>query len=393
MKKINLIVTGGIAASKAKELYDLLIKKYEVKVILSKSAKHFIDFENIDTLSDVFLTNLLDSHTTGEHIKHTLDADLNIVYPATYNFIGKIANGIADEICSLTFSASDFKTLLFPSMNNRMYTNFIMNNNKKILLNHPQIKWIEPLYGKLASGHSGIGRALEPIDVLKIVDQQFLDFKNLINKKILINFGRTRSYLDSVRFITNSSSGKMGMSIYQSLKSITRNINVVYGDVDIDLNNLDNFTFANNNKKMLEEMNKHYSTTDVVICCAAPTDFEIKNKLDSKMDKKQLTKNLNLDLEDAVDILLELGKKKKNQFLVGFGLLDTFDFDKGYQKLINKNCDMLVLNTTKAMGSENNEVYILLKNKTHIKIETASKKEIAISILKHINDNLKKINH
>ncbi|WP_339031030.1 bifunctional phosphopantothenoylcysteine decarboxylase/phosphopantothenate--cysteine ligase CoaBC [Spiroplasma endosymbiont of Cantharis nigra] len=389
-KQINLIVTGGIAASKALKLYQLLTKTYEVKLIITKNSKKFVNFGDIDYLEDIFDRDFYDSHHYGEHIKIAFQSTLNVVYPASYNYIGKIANGIADDLASLIFSVSNYKTILFPSMNSNMYLNPILEKNKNILESSGNVKWIEPKYGKLASGHEGIGRSLEPDEVIKVIDFELNSFKNLSNKTVLLNFGKTRSYIDKVRYITNASSGKMGSELKKILKTNCKDLKTVFGDTLVaNISDNDNI-YVKTNFEMLEQMLKNFDKADIVICSAALYDFEVENYIDKKIEKRSLSKkDLNLTLNPAIDVLKELGKVKKNQFLVGFSLANDFDLEKAWKKAQEKSLDMLVVNLASAMESNSNEIKILLtKNKKIIEFNKAKKSEIAFNIIKTINDNI-----
>ncbi|WP_342274936.1 bifunctional phosphopantothenoylcysteine decarboxylase/phosphopantothenate--cysteine ligase CoaBC [Spiroplasma endosymbiont of Cantharis lateralis] len=389
-KQINLIVTGGIAASKSLKLYQLLTKTYEVKLIITKNSKRFVNFGDIDYLEDIFDRDFYDSHHYGEHIKIAFQSTLNVVYPASYNYIGKIANGIADDLASLIFSVSNYKTILFPSMNSNMYLNPILEKNKNILESSGNVKWIEPKYGKLASGHEGIGRSLEPDEVIKVIDFELNSFKNLSNKTVLLNFGKTRSYIDKVRYITNASSGKMGSELKKILKTNCKELKTVFGDTLVaNISDNDNI-YVKTNSEMLEQMLKNFDKADIVICAAALYDFEVENYIDKKIEKRSLSnKDLNLTLNPAIDVLKELGKVKKNQFLVGFSLANDFDLEKAWKKAQEKNLDMLVVNLASAMESNSNEIKILLtKNKKIIEFNKAKKSEIAFNIIKTINDNI-----
>jgi len=389
MKNINLIITGGIAASKAKQLYNLLIKKYNVNIILTKNAHKFVDFKNCDYTDQIFNQEFYDdNHTFGDHLKLACVADLNIVYPATYNYIGKIANGIADDMPSLLFAAAKMPFFLFPSMNFNMYENSIFKKNKEILKKLYNVKWINAKVGKMASRHIGIGRALEPGEVYDIINNHFNEFYKFSNKKLLINFGKTRSWIDTVRYITNASSGRMGTAIKNNAKFFFNDVISVFGDNDVDLVQDENNFYAETNEQMLEIMKKYFEYFDVIICSAALYDYESKKTFNKKLEK-QGNKELNINLIESIDVLKELGKIKKNQFLVGFSLMDQFDINKAWKKVKQKNLDMIIINLTTAMGSFENEVKILIsKTKEVINIKHNSKEKIAIDILKKIHDNI-----
>ncbi|WP_338984254.1 bifunctional phosphopantothenoylcysteine decarboxylase/phosphopantothenate--cysteine ligase CoaBC [Spiroplasma endosymbiont of Diplazon laetatorius] len=389
-KQVNLIVTGGIAASKSKELYNLLTKEYEVKLILTKNAKKFVDFEGVDYLEDIFDQDFYDSHHYGEHIKLAFESTLNIVYPASYNYIGKIANGLADDIVSLIFAVSNFNTILFPSMNSNMYLNPILQKNKATLLATGNVEWIEPKVGKLASRHEGIGRALEPIEVIQVVENHFKTFENLKDKRVLLNFGKTRSYIDKVRYITNASGGKMGMELKNILKNSSKALKTVFGDTLEPILQDENNKYVKTNPEMLDEMLKEFDNCDVVICSAALYDFEVENYIDKKIEKRSMKEDqMHIDLVPAIDVLKELGKIKTNQFLIGFSLANDFNLDKAWLKVKEKNLDMLIINLAKAMESDFNEIKILVsKTNELIEFDEVKKNQVAFNIIKAINDNI-----
>ncbi|AUB31534.1 bifunctional phosphopantothenoylcysteine decarboxylase/phosphopantothenate--cysteine ligase CoaBC [Spiroplasma floricola] len=389
-RQVNLIITGGIAASKSLKVYNLLKERYEVKIIATKNAKKFVNLNNIDHLEDIFDRDFYDNHHYGDHIKIAFESSLNIVYPASYNYIGKISSGIADDIASLIFAVSNYNTILFPSMNSNMYLNPINQRNKEILISTNKVEWIEPKYGKLASGHEGIGRALEPIEVVEVIDNYLNRFDKLKEKSILLNFGKTRSYIDKVRYITNASSGKMGSELRNILKNNSKYLKTVFGDTLI-ANNIDKDNiYVKTNNEMLEEMLKDYKKYDVVICSAALYDFEVENYIDKKIEKRSIKdEDLKISLSPSVDVLKELGKQKTHQFLVGFSLANDFNLEKAWNKLNEKNLDMLIVNLANAMESEFNEIKILLaKSKKVIEFEQLKKDKVAFNILKTINDNI-----
>ncbi|AGR41133.1 bifunctional phosphopantothenoylcysteine decarboxylase/phosphopantothenate--cysteine ligase CoaBC [Spiroplasma taiwanense] len=392
-KTINLIITGGIAASKAKELYQLLITNYNINIILSENAKRFVNFSDFNYIDNIFEKEYyFDNHHYAEHVKIAFNSDLNVVYPATYNYIGKITNGIADDICSLIFAITNIKTILFPSMNSNMYLNPILEKNKKILLNTSNVDWIEPAIGRLASGHNGIGRAIEPVDVCKIINDYFNEetqFENLKDKKVLLNFGKTRSYIDKVRYITNSSSGKMGLELKKILSSNSKELITVFGDTQIPIESDDKNFYVQTNNQMLEKMKENYYNSDVVICSAALYDFKIKNYINKKIEKREQNELNSIDLVEAIDVLKELGKIKKNQFLVGFSLSNEFDLNKAWVKINEKNLDMLIINLVNALESDYNELKIIItKTKEVINITKMHKSNIAKEIIKIINQNI-----
>ncbi|KAF5275448.1 hypothetical protein FQR65_LT16666 [Abscondita terminalis] len=367
---MQLGTLSGIAASKSKDLYILLSKKYKVNLIVTNSAKKFVELDGIESISNEIFSNekIQDPHTYANHIEIAQESTLNIIYPATYNFIGKIANGIADDFASLLFSVSKITTLIFPSMNTDMYLNPIFIKNKEILLNTNNTIWVEPKVGLLASRDLGIGRSYEPQEAYELIERHLDKFNNLENKKVLLNFGRTRSYIDKV-----------------SLHNKVKDLKIFYGDVDFKMFENNNQFYCKTNQEMLDKMLKHYQDADIVICCAALNDFEIQNPVNKKIEKDKILNDFSLI--KSIDVLNELGKSKKKQFLVGFSLGDEFDLDIAFKKMNNKNLDMIILNKTNAMSSDDNEIIVLFKDKTKIKIESNSKAVIAERIIQIINKN------
>ncbi|WP_146637801.1 phosphopantothenoylcysteine decarboxylase [Spiroplasma clarkii] len=189
----------------------------------------------------------------------------------------------------------------------------------------------------MASGHIGIGRAWEPNEVVEIVDQHFLKFKKFSELKLLLNLGKTRSWIDAVRYITNASTGKMGLAIRDQASFHFQKVTTVFGDNDFNLVANENNFYAQTNEAMLIEMKKHFEKADVVICSAALYDFEVTEKENKKIEKRSITNaDLQLNLKAAVDVLYELGKIKTHQFLVGFSLANDFDLDKAWTKIKEK---------------------------------------------------------
>lgn len=391
MKNINLIVTGGIAASKARTLYDLLSKSYKVNLVLTKNAKKFMDCSDLEYTDEIFQQeHYFNNHILGDHLQLVFTADLSIVYPASYNYLGKIASGIADDMPSLLFAASKAPVLLFPSMNFNMYENQILKKNQKILAQLPNVQWFEAKVGRMASGHEGIGRALEPDEVEKIVNEHFLEFKKFGEMKLLLNLGKTRSQIDAVRYITNASTGKMGKAIRDQALFKFKTVQTVFGDNDFNFLENETCHYAQTNEAMLEAMLQQFDDANIVICSAALYDFEVPEKLDTKIEKRGLKgQDLKLDLKPAIDVLYQLGQQKTHQFLVGFSLANDFDLNKAWIKVEQKNLDMLVVNLTNAIGATTNEIKILLtKNKQVIDISFASKEKIALEILKVIHKHI-----
>ncbi|PPE05187.1 bifunctional phosphopantothenoylcysteine decarboxylase/phosphopantothenate--cysteine ligase CoaBC [Williamsoniiplasma lucivorax] len=385
MKKINLIITAGIAATKAKALVTLLQGTFIVNVYASEDVKHFVDFNTWELPTQIFSTKkILSAHTTGEHISANTEPNLTIVYPATYDFINKIAHGEADDLASLVLAANDSKTLWFPAMNEKMYLNPILQKSKATLLQNKQNLWLEPKYGRLASGIEGLGRAWEPNEVDTYVQSFFTQFDHLTNKKVLINLGRTRAYLDPVRYLTNGSSGIMGAELIKWAHVFTDYLEIVQGDVDVMIPNTTHQVVTN--QEMLTTMKPLYQECEIAIFCAALNDYEPKQYSADKGDKQS---ELVVALQQSVDVAQELGELKDKQINVIFSLQDEFDLTKARRKMFNKNADLLILNLKAAMGSTKNAIQILnRKTDDVVVIDESNKSEVAQKIWATINQYL-----
>ncbi|ATZ18936.1 pantothenate metabolism flavoprotein [Williamsoniiplasma somnilux] len=384
-RKINFIITAGIAATKAKETINKLKIDYKINVFASEDVSHFFDLETLNINTKIFTTKQYDNHATGKHIEVNKDSDLTIIYPATYDFINKVANGFADDICSLTLAANESKTLWFPSMNEKMYLNPILQKSKNTLLENKQNIWLEPKYGMLASRDLGLGRAWEPDEVVQYVNSFFEEFINLKNKKILINLGRTKAYLDPVRYITNGSSGLMGSELVKWANVFTSEISIIAGDHDVNISKITKK--VNTNAEMLETMKMHFKEKDIVICSAALNDYEITNPSLIKTPKNE---NLNLQLSKAVDVLEHLGSLKTKQILVGFSLANDFDLIIAKTKMRKKNLDILIINLVDSMNNQKTSIKILNSiNENILEFNSLTKSAAAHEIWKMINDFIK----
>ena len=322
-KRLLLGISGGIAACKIPMLVSLFVKNgYEVRTVATENALRFVSELSLQTLScnkvykDMFL---MQSEMTTEHISNAQWADMFIVSPATADLIGKYANAIADDVLTTSLLAFEKKVILFPAMNTAMYNNVgVQENIQKLKLRGVDV--VEPNEGKLACGTSGKGRMPEIEEIFQYVENSFSKKEDLKGKTFLLTAGPTVEQIDSVRFISNNSSGKMGYALAEEILSRGGRLILVSGPTNERLNENKNLTLINvkSAKQMYEAAMENYSQCDVIICSAAVADYTPKNVFEGKMKKKDNL--LSVELEPTKDILKALGEKKENRVLVGFAL-------------------------------------------------------------------------
>ncbi|WP_117169758.1 bifunctional phosphopantothenoylcysteine decarboxylase/phosphopantothenate--cysteine ligase CoaBC [Paraliobacillus sediminis] len=391
---VVLGVTGGIAAYKACALTSKLVQKGAiVKVIMTESAQEFVSPLTFQALSrNPVYTDTFDEKDSEKiaHIDLADWADLFIIAPATANMIGKIANGIADDMLSTTITATRADVYIAPAMNVHMYAHPAVVNNMKRLESWGY-KFIEPGDGYLACGYVGKGRLEEPETIVAVLEENKKMSKVLANKKVLISAGPTQEKIDPVRFFTNHSSGKMGFALAEVAAQFGAEVTLVSGPVELD-------TPANVNRvdivsasEMHEQMNRYFSTSDIVIKAAAVADYRPKTTYDRKM--KKIDGDLMLEFERTTDILKELGSKKTDQFLVGFAAETDNLMEQGQKKLVSKNLDAIIVNDIQAKGagfkSNTNDVTYMHRSGVTTHFGLAQKKEIAKQILEQIINDLK----
>jgi len=389
-KTIVICITGSIAAFKITEVIKLLKQKgANVEVLITKNGKKLIDIEEFKQLCPVRDELFNPNKTYKDYLErkqtpHTSISDrgdLFLIAPATANTIGKIANGIADELVSTSIMSTNAPVVLAPAMNCKIWANEIVKNNVQQLKNKGYY-FIEPEYGKLACGVEGKGR-LAKIETIVEEVELFFSQKNLANKKILITAGPTIEKVDPVRYISNKSSGKMGYALAKIAGHYGANVTLISGPTNIstlmrNVNTIDVKTA----EEMHNEVIKISSEQDIIISAAAVADFK-PQFVDEKIKK---TDTLTLNLEKNKDILLELGKiKKPEQKLVGFALETNNIEENAKAKLENKNLDLIVANTSEALNADESEVMFITKNNIE-KISKTSKLDIAKQIFQRLEE-------
>jgi phosphopantothenoylcysteine decarboxylase/phosphopantothenate--cysteine ligase len=393
-KHILIGVTGGIAAYKTATIIRLLVKDgAEVKVLMTAHAKEFITTLTLATLSkNPVLSEFYDpgSGNWNSHVELGLWADLYLIAPATANSIAKMAAGIADNLLLTTYLSARCPVFVAPSMDMDML------NHPSTVINIETLKAfgnsiLEPASGELASGLSGKGRMAEPEDIVKEIKDFFTkkkSYKPLTGKSLLINAGPTHEPLDPVRFISNYSSGKMGIALADAAAEYGADVDLVLGPVSITpVNSSVKIINVKTAGSMADECISRFSACDIAILSAAVADFtpaEVKGRK-IKNDGNEF----NLKLIPTIDIAGTLGKiKKPDQILVGFALETDNEIENAKEKLLRKNLDMIVLNSLNESGAgfgyDTNKITIIDRNNNIDKFELKSKEEAARDILNKI---------
>ncbi|KGR87596.1 bifunctional phosphopantothenoylcysteine decarboxylase/phosphopantothenate--cysteine ligase CoaBC [Lysinibacillus odysseyi] len=352
-RNILLCVTGGIAVYKAVALVSKLTQAgFTVKVIMTASAQKFVNPLSFQVMSknDVFFDTFDEKNSAViAHIDLADWADLILVAPATANVIGKLANGIADDMVTTTLLAATAPVWIAPAMNVHMYDHPAVKRNI-IQLHTDGYRFIEPSEGYLACGYVGKGRLEEPEKITELVKQHFQPaFQPLKGKKVVVSAGPTREKVDPVRFLTNFSSGKMGYAMAEAARDLGAEVVLVSGPTNLAKPAGMKVLDVESAQQMFEAIWAEYDVADIVIKTAAVADYRPKNVYGQKM-KKQPGEAV-LELERTTDILATLGAHKKHQLLIGFAA-ETDDVENyGQQKLQKKNADYIVANDITEAGS------------------------------------------
>ena len=393
-KKIVLGITGSIAAYKACILARLLIKKgAEVQVVMTPSAKEFITPLTLATLTQKPVVSEFFDRRDGSwhsHVSLGLWADAMLVAPASASTIGKMANGIADNMLVTTYLSMRAPVFVAPAMDLDMYAHPSTQANLQKLQSYGN-HIIEPGTGFLASKLEGKGRMEEPEKIVEALEQFFAQQQKLAGKKVLITAGPTYEKIDPVRFIGNYSSGKMGFALAEVCAEQGAEVTLVSGPVVLQakhpgIKRID----VESAREMYEAAAKHFPKADITILCAAVADFTPKTTADKKIKRKG--DNLKLELQPTQDIAAALGAVKKNkQVLVGFALETDNELQNAQDKMERKNLDLIVLNSLQDKGAgfrvDTNKVTIIDRHNGLTAYDTKSKREVAEDIVEFIVHN------
>ena len=386
-KCVVIGVTGGIAVYKALDVISALRKKdIEVHVIMTESASKFVNPLTFQSISqNMVVTDMFAEPKAWEiqHISLAQKADLMLIAPATANIIGKVANGIADDMLSTTImAAAKAKVIFAPAMNTNMYQNRIVQGNIEKLKSYGY-EFIEPASGRLACGDIGIGKLADVNTIVERVLTELSDKEqDLKGKKVLVSAGPTIAPIDPVRYLTNRSTGKMGYAIAEEARDRGAEVILVSGPTN--LNPPKNVRIINikTNEEMKNEIFNNFEWADIVIKSAAVADYKPKEYSKEKIKKGE--GDLNICLTRDNDILKSLGDIKTHQVLVGFAAESNDVLKNAEKKLKNKNLDFIVANditsSDTGFGSEDNKVVIISKNNEKLELDKMSKKEVASNI-------------
>lgn len=389
MKNILLGVTGGIAAYKSANIVSMLKKKrYNVKVIMSENATKIITPLTLETLSkERVYVDMWDKtpHFEVEHISLAEWADVVLIAPATYNIVGKVANGIADDMLSTVISATTKPVFFALAMNVNMYNNPILKENINKLKKYGY-RFIDSDEGFLACNVNAKGRLKDEKEIVKIIEdylqEEELD-RILAGKTVLITAGRTEEAIDPVRYISNRSSGQMGYSLAIAARKLGAEVILVSGPTELSQpEGLKKFIKVRSAQEMYEATIKEFSQVDIAIACAAVADYKPKNYSTEKIKKKD--GDMTIVLDRNPDILFEMGKLKDKQFLVGFAAETENIIENAIGKLKRKNLDMIVANNASNMQKTTNQIRIIKSENSIKEIPEKEKSQLAFDILKEI---------
>lgn len=385
-KTVVLAISGSIAAYKMANVARMLLKQHcDVEVLMTQNATQFINpitFESLTghkCLVDTFDRNF---QYSVEHVALAKRADVVLVAPASANVIGKIANGIADDMLTTTVMACPCKKIVSPAMNHNMYHNPIVQDNIE-KLKHFGYEIITPATGMLANGDIGDGRMPEESVLFEAVVKEIACEKDLVGKKVLISAGATREPIDPVRFITNHSSGKMGYALARAAMHRGAEVTVVAAHTDVEPPLFVNVVPVQTAEEMYDAIVSRAQDYDFVIKAAAVADYTPAVTADNKIKKKD--GDMSIPLVRTKDILKTLGENKRpGQILCGFSMETENVLENSRKKLESKQCDMICANSLKSagagFGTDTNIVTLITKNSEE-SLELMSKEQVAHKIL------------
>lgn len=394
-KTVVLAVSGSIAAYKIASLASALGKLHaDVQVLMTQNATNFINPITFETLTgnkclvDTFDRNF---QYSVEHVALAKRADVVLVAPASANVIGKIANGIADDMLTTTVMACKCKKIISPAMNTQMFENPIVQDNLK-KLEHYGYEVIQPAVGLLACKDVGKGKMPEPETLLEYILQEVAYEKDLKGKKILVTAGPTQEPIDPVRYLTNHSSGKMGYAIAKVCSMRGADVTLVSGKTAIKPPLFVDVVPVTTAREMYEAVTGRSDRQDIVIKAAAVADYRPKTISEQKV--KKTDEELSIEMERTDDILKYLGEHKRaNQFLCGFSMETEHMLENSRKKLKKKNLDMIVANNVKVEGAGfagDTNIVTLITADDETQLPLLSKEETAVEIMNKILEQTEK---
>lgn len=385
-KTVVLAVTGSIAAYKMANVARMLIKLgADVQVLMTENATKFINPITFETLTshkcliDTFDRNF---QYSVEHVALAKAADVVLIAPASANVIGKIANGIADDMLTTTVMACPCKKLISPAMNHNMLHNPIVEDNIRKLAAYGYTI-INADNGMLANGDTGDGRLPDESVLVEYVIHQTAFEKDLKGKKILVTAGATREAIDPVRYITNHSSGKMGVSLAKAAARRGAEVTLIHGAMEIDEPMFVRNIAVTSAQDMYDAVMAESDEQDIIIKAAAVADYTPLTTADSKLKKSD--DDLKIELKRTKDILKALGERKREgQFICGFSMETDNMLENSRKKLESKNCDMICANSLRTQGAgfgvDTNVLTLITKDEC-VELPLMSKDEAAHRVL------------
>ncbi len=387
-KTVILGITGSIAAYKMANIASALVKEgAEVHVIMTENATHFIHPITFETLTgnkclvDTFDRNF-QFHVA--HVSLAQQADIMLIAPASANIIGKLANGIADDMLSTTALAASCKMLVAPAMNTHMYQNAIVQDNLKKLKSYG-FSIIAPAVGRLACAAIGEGKLPEEEILLGHIRQEIQFDKDMQGIRVVVTAGPTVEKIDPVRYITNHSSGKMGYAIAETAAKRGAAVTLISGPTHIKPPMFVQMISIESAEEMYHAVMEHMDSCDILIKAAAVADYTLETVSPEKIKKAE--GGLQLDLVRTKDILKAAGEKKTNkQVVCGFSMETSHLIENSRAKLLSKNCDMIIANNLNdegaGFGLDTNKITVITPEHTR-SLDVLSKKEVAFEVLNH----------
>lgn len=388
-KNVLLCITGGIAAYKMPNLASMLVKKgCNVNVLMTENACNFITPKTFEALtSNPCIVDTFEKvyPLAIHHIKLASEADYVMVSPASADFLGKMAHGIADDMITSTLLACKCPVAIVPSMNSNMYENPIVQDNISVLRKYGYII-IEPSYGYMACKSVGKGKMPEVSELYLYIEKELAFEKDMQGLKVLITAGATQEPIDPVRYITNHSTGKMGYALAKNAMLRGADVTLITGHTALEKPKFVRVIPVTTAEEMYTAVTEEFQNMDIVVKSAAVADYTPVSVAENKLKKSD--KDLCIPLRRTKDILKSIGEKKKDgQFICGFSMETENMLENSVQKMKNKHMDMIVANNLKTAGAgfaaDTNVITLITPNSVEA-LPIMSKEECAEKILDKI---------
>ncbi|MBE5955979.1 MAG: bifunctional phosphopantothenoylcysteine decarboxylase/phosphopantothenate--cysteine ligase CoaBC [Lachnospiraceae bacterium] len=392
-KTVAIGVTGSIAAYKMANVASMLIKQHaDVHVLMTENATKFINPITFETLTNhKCLVETFDRNFQFHvaHVSLGQKADVMLIAPASANVIGKLANGIADDMLTTTAMAATCPKIIAPAMNTHMFLNPIVQDNLK-KLEHYGYEVISPAAGRLACGDVGAGKLPDEETLVNYIYRTIAKEKDMKGKKVLVTAGPTRESLDPVRFLSNRSTGKMGYAVAKMAMLRGADVTLVSGPVNIPAPPFVNVVHVESAQQMFEAVKDAVADQDIIIKSAAVADYRPMTVAEDKIKKTE--GDMSIPLERTTDIIKYLGEhKKEGQFICGFSMETKDMLENSSAKLVKKNMDMIVANNVKDEGAgfavDTNKVVMITKDGMK-DLPLMSKEEVADNLLTEIMERI-----